>query len=42
MRSRDKNMDGNEEVMEKYDAMMDWLAKLNVVALSMFHYMHDK
>ena len=31
-----------EEVMEKYDAMMDWLAKLYVETLNMIHYMHDK
>ena len=31
-----------EEVMEKYDAMMDWLAKLYVETLNMIHYMHYK
>ena len=31
-----------DEVMEKYDAMMDWLAKLYVETLNMIHYMHDK
>ena len=31
-----------EEVMEKYDAIMDWLAKLYVETLNMIHYMHDK
>ena len=31
-----------EEVMEKYNAMMDWLAKLYVETLNMIHYMHDK
>ena len=31
-----------EEVMEKYDALMDWLAKLYVETLNMIHYMHDK
>ena len=31
-----------EEVMEKYDAMMDWLAKLYVETLNMIHYMHEK
>ena len=31
-----------EEVMEKYDAMMDWLAKLYVETLNMIHYMLDK
>jgi formate C-acetyltransferase len=28
--------------MERYDAMMDWLAKLYVDTLNMIHYMHDK
>ena len=31
-----------DEVMEKYDAMMDWLAELYVETLNMIHYMHDK
>ncbi len=31
-----------EEVMERYDEMMDWLAKLYVDTLNMIHYMHDK
>ena len=31
-----------DEVMEKYDAMMDWLAGLYVNALNMIQYMHDK
>lgn len=31
-----------EEVMERYDDMMDWLAKLYVDTLNMIHYMHDK
>ena len=31
-----------DEVMEKYDAMMEWLAKLYVDTLNMIHYMHDK
>jgi formate C-acetyltransferase len=31
-----------DEVMERYDAMMDWLAKLYVDTLNMIHYMHDK
>ena len=30
------------EVMEHYDVMMDWLAKLYVDTLNMIHYMHDK
>lgn len=31
-----------DDVMKKYDAMMDWLAHLYVGALNMIHYMHDK
>ena len=31
-----------EEVMKKYDVMMDWLAHLYVGTLNMIHYMHDK
>lgn len=31
-----------DEVMEKYDVMMDWLAHLYVGTLNMIHYMHDK
>ena len=31
-----------DEVMEHYDTMMDWLAKLYVDTLNMIHYMHDK
>ena len=31
-----------EEVMEKYDKMMDWLAKVYVNTLNLIHYMHDK
>ncbi|MEG0963210.1 MAG: formate C-acetyltransferase [Lachnospiraceae bacterium] len=30
------------EVMEKYDAMMDWLAELYVNTLNLIQYMHDK
>lgn len=30
------------EVMEKYDKMMEWLAKLYVNTLNLIHYMHDK
>ena len=30
------------EVMEKYDVMLDWLAHLYVGTLNMIHYMHDK
>ena len=31
-----------DEVMEKYDAMMTWLAETYVETLNMIHYMHDK
>ncbi|RDI99554.1 formate C-acetyltransferase [Dyella solisilvae] len=31
-----------EEVMERLDPMMDWLAKTYVNALNVIHYMHDK
>lgn len=31
-----------DEVMEKYDAMMDWLAGLYVNTLNLIQYMHDK
>ena len=31
-----------DEVMEKYDAMMEWLAWLYVNTLNCIHYMHDK
>ena len=31
-----------EEVMEKFDNMMEYLAKTYVKALNMIHYMHDK
>ena len=31
-----------DDVMEKYDAMMDWLAGLYVNTLNVIHYMHDK
>ena len=30
------------DVMEKYDAMMKWLAEVYVNALNIIHYMHDK
>lgn len=30
------------EVMEKYEQMMRWLAKVYVNALKIIHYMHDK
>ncbi|MEI5908647.1 formate C-acetyltransferase [Bacillus spongiae] len=31
-----------EEVMEKYDQMLNWLAKLYMNTLNIIHYMHDK
>lgn len=31
-----------DELIEKYDAMMDWLSRLYVDTLNMIHYMHDK
>ncbi len=31
-----------DEVMDKYNDMMDWLAHLYVGTLNMIHYMHDK
>ncbi len=31
-----------DEVMKKYDVMMDWLASLYVNTLNLIHYMHDK
>lgn len=31
-----------EEVMEKFDTMMEWLAKLYVNTLNVIHFMHDK
>ena len=31
-----------DEVIEKYDVMLDWLAHLYVGTLNMIHYMHDK
>ena len=31
-----------DDVIEKYDAMMDWLAGLYVNTLNVIHYMHDK
>ena len=31
-----------EEVLAKYDEMMEWLSKLYVDTLNMIHYMHDK
>lgn len=31
-----------DEVMEKYDAMMSWLASIYVHTLNLIHYMHDK
>ena len=31
-----------DDVMEKFDRMMDWLAKVYVNTLNLIHYMHDK
>ena len=31
-----------EEVMQKFDRMMDWLAELYIESLNIIHYMHDK
>ena len=31
-----------DEVLDKYDKMMDWLAKVYVRTLNVIHYMHDK
>ena len=31
-----------EEVVEKYDKMMEWLARVYVKTLNVIHYMHDK
>ena len=31
-----------DEVMQKYDAMMEWLAEVYVNTLNVIHYMHDK
>ena len=31
-----------DEVVDKFDAMMDWLADLYVNVLNLIHYMHDK
>ncbi|WP_330949311.1 formate C-acetyltransferase [Virgibacillus sp. MG-45] len=31
-----------EDIMEKYDRMLDWLAGLYVNTLNIIHYMHDK
>lgn len=31
-----------DEVMEKFDVMLDWLSKTYVSALNIIHYMHDK
>ena len=31
-----------DDVMEKFDTMLDWLAKTYVSALNVIHYMHDK
>ena len=43
---RFRRVEGNyldfDDVMEKYDDMMEWLAKLYVNTLNVIHYMHDK
>ncbi|GEK91608.1 formate C-acetyltransferase [Alkalibacterium kapii] len=31
-----------DEVMEKYDDILDWLAKMYINTLNIIHYMHDK
>ena len=31
-----------DEVMEKFDNMMDWVARVYINALNIIHYMHDK
>ena len=31
-----------DEVMEKFDTMLDWVARVYVNALNIIHYMHDK
>ena len=31
-----------EEVMERFDTMMDWIAELYINTLNVIHYMHDK
>lgn len=31
-----------DEVMERFDRMLDWLAKLYINTLNVIHYMHDK
>ncbi|KMY45803.1 formate acetyltransferase [Bacillus sp. FJAT-27916] len=31
-----------DEVMEKFDSMMEWLAELYINTLNVIHYMHDK
>ncbi|MDI3508747.1 MAG: formate C-acetyltransferase [Clostridiales bacterium] len=31
-----------DEVMERFDTMLDWLARVYVGALNVIHYMHDK
>src|SRR5262249_7366183 len=33
---------GFDEVLEKYDNMMDWLARVYVNAMNVIHFMHDK
>ncbi len=31
-----------DEVMQKFDQMMDWVTKVYINALNIIHYMHDK
>ncbi len=31
-----------EEVMDKFDTMMEWIAELYINTLNVIHYMHDK
>ena len=38
---RSEYLDYNE-VMQKFDQMMDWVAKVYINALNIIHYMHDK
>ncbi|NYY76206.1 hypothetical protein DMI70_18880 [Escherichia coli] len=41
--NRSKAMSLNyDEVMERMDHFMDWLAKQYITALNIIHYMHDK
>ena len=31
-----------DEVMQRYDSMLEWLAELYINTLNVIHYMHDK